>query len=130
MNQYLVPANEIRNFWSFVRSGLETILQKSPESWIPEDVYADCFHGKSMLWVFFDAGKPIGFAILQPRGESLHCWCGYAVSHGYFKKALRVIVEIAKGGGAKQLTFDSWRPGWEKFAPKFGFKARTWVKEI
>lgn len=130
MNQYLVPPNEIRNFWEFVRKGLEEILIKSPEFWIPEDVYADCFSGNSNLWIFFEGHKPVAFAVLQMRGDTCHAWCGYAINNGCFAKALRQTLRIAKDGGAKKFTFDSNRKGWEKVAPKFGFKARSWVKEI
>lgn len=130
MEKLYIEPKDLRSWWKFVRPGLEDILKKSPEYWIPEDIYADCYSGKAMLWVFSKDSYPIGFAVLTQRGESLHCWCGWANSVGHFKSAVECVSEIAKAGGSKFVTFESWRSGWERLAPKFGFKPRTWVKEI
>jgi len=127
--QYIEP-NNLRNWWQFVRPGLEHILKKSPEYWIPEDVYADCYSGKAHLWVFSENNYPVGFAVLSSKNDTLHCWCGWSNSVGHFKNAVDCVSEIAKESGFKYLAFDSWRSGWDRIAPKFGFKPRTWVKEI
>ncbi len=50
MNARYIKPEELRKIWPFVRAGLEVILKKSPEQWIPEDIYADCFAGRSLLW--------------------------------------------------------------------------------
>ena len=130
MEKLYIEPKELRNWWKFVKPGLEDILKKSPESWIPEDIYADCMNGNVMLWVFSEDSYPVGFVVLAIRGDSLHCWCGWANSIGHFKNAVECVSEIAKAGGSKFVTFESWRSGWERIAPKFGFKPRTWVKEI
>ena len=41
MESVFIKPDELRACWSFVRAGLLTIQNKSPEPWIPEDVYAD-----------------------------------------------------------------------------------------
>ena len=130
MEKLYIEPKDLRNWWNFVKPGLEDILRKSPESWIPEDVYADCINGRVMLWVFSENNYPVGFVVLAVRGDALHCWCGWANSVGHFKSAVECVSEIAKAGGSKFVTFESWRSGWERLAPKFGFKPRTWVKEI
>ena len=127
--QYIEPQN-LRNWWNFVRPGLEDILKKSPEYWIPEDVYADCFSGRSQLWVFSNNNQPKGFAVLESRGEELHCWCGWSDGSGYFKDGFQDVFDIAKANGFKYVTFESWRSGWDRIAPKYGFKPRKWIKEI
>jgi hypothetical protein len=83
-----------------------------------------------MLWVFSENEVAVGFAVLEPKGDALHCWCGWANSVGHFKSAVECVSEIAKSGGSRFVTFESWRSGWERLAPKVGFKPRTWVKEI
>ena len=130
MEKLYINPQELRNWWKFVKPGLEDILKKSPESWIPEDIYADCYSGRAMLWVFSVDKYPVGFVVLANRGDALHCWCGWANSVGHFKSAVECVSEIAKAGGSKFVTFESWRSGWERLAPKFGFKPRTCVKEI
>jgi len=130
MEKLYIEPKDLRSWWHFVKPGLEEVLRKSPENWIPEDVYADCMNGKVMLWVFSENNYPVGFVVLAVRGDALHCWCGWANSVGHFKSAVECVSEIAKAGGSKFVTFESWRSGWERLAPKFGFKPRTWVKEI
>jgi hypothetical protein len=80
--------------------------------------------------VFSENNYPVGFAVLTKNGQALHCWCAWANSVGHFKNAVDCVSEIAKENGCNQLTFESWRSGWNKIAPKYGFKPRSWVKEI
>ena len=56
MNVQYIKQDELRNVWQYIKPGLEVILKKSPESWIPEDIYSDCFTGRSLLWVFVEDG--------------------------------------------------------------------------
>jgi len=130
MTPSFIHPNNLREWWGFVRPGLIEILNKSPEPWIPEDVYTDCFTQKSMLWVAQVDARPVGFAVLQPKGETLHVWCVYFVEHGHMDAGLQHLKDIAKQGGAKTLTFDSWRPGWDRQARKLGFKPRRWFMEV
>ena len=130
MEKLYIEPKDLRSWWKFVRPGLEDILKKSPEYWIPEDIYADCYSGRAMLWIFSVNEAPVGFVVLEPKVDSLHCWCGWANSVGHFKSAVECVSEIAKAGGSKFVTFESWRSGWNKVAPKYGFKPKSWVKEI
>jgi hypothetical protein len=129
MEVRLISPNDLRQWWGFVRPGLEKILHKTPEGWIPEDVYTDCFNGKSMLWVGLDA-RPVGFMVLQPRNDALHVWCAYLSEVGYFDAGWQHLMNIAQHGGAKSLTFESWRPGWTRKAKQLGFKPRSWALEV
>lgn len=130
MEKMYIPPNELRKNWDYVRAGLLKIQDKSPEYWIPEDVYTDCFTQKALLWIFMQDDRKVGFAVLQPKGETLHVWCGYSEEHKYFLQGWEQIQEIAKANGAKNITFDSWRRGWEKVAKQIGFKPRKWIKEL
>jgi len=106
------------------------ILHKTPEGWIPEDVYTDCCNGKSMLWVGLVDARPIGFMVLQPRNDALHVWCAYLSEVGYFDAGWQHLMNIAQHGDAKRLTFESWRPGWARKAKQLGFKPRSWALEV
>jgi hypothetical protein len=130
MEVRLISPNDLRQWWRFVRPGLEMILHKTPEGWIPEDVYTDCFNGKSMLWVGLVDARPIGFMVLQPRNDALHVWCAYLSEVGYFDAGWQHLVNIAQHGDAKRLTFESWRPGWTRKAKQLGFKPRSWALEV
>lgn len=131
MKYEYVPPHEIKQNWDFVRFGLHKILRKSPEDWIPEDVYASIVCQKSVLWlVKSDNGHNEGFFILQPSGDTCHIWCAWAVAPDLLDGGVAFIEQIARESGANKLTFDTNRIGWTKVATKLGFIPRTWVKEL
>ena len=51
MEYRFIAPQELRQWWASVRTGLEKIKRRSPENWIIEDVYTDCFNQKSLLFV-------------------------------------------------------------------------------
>ena len=127
----MIQPNEIRQWWPYVKKGLETIQKKSPEFWIPEDVYAELLYQKAMLWVFSESSGPVGFVVLQPReNQVLHIWAAHANKTDRMPEAFEIIKEIAKQGNMEKLTFDSWRKGWEKMGKKLGFKPRSYVMDM
>ena len=130
MKSTFIEPNNLRQWWGFVRPGLLKVLQKTPEGWIPEDVYTDCYNGKSMLWIALDDARPVGFMVLQPRDSSLHVWCAYLQEVGFFEEGWQHLLNIAQHGDARRLTFESWRPGWQRQAKKLGFKPRSWALEV
>lgn len=83
-----------------------------------------------MLWVALEDNRPFGFAVLQPKPDTLHIWCAWAESAEFTDICFEQIKEIAKAGNAKQVTFNSWRKGWEKRARQLNFRPRSWVMEI
>jgi hypothetical protein len=128
MNVQYIKQDELRNVWQYIKPGLEVILKKSPESWIPEDIYSDCFTGRSLLWVFVEDNSVVGFVVLQPIGDNLHVWCAYG--KGDLDAGLAHVLGIARSGGAKTISFDSWRKGWDRKAKALGFRPRKWVREV
>ena len=127
MDRVFIEPQKLREVWDFVRPGLIEVMEHSTDKWIPEDVYTDCFNGKSMLWLLV-TDRPVGFGVLQPMGDCLHIWAGWGafVMEDGFKHAK----EIAKAGGARRISFESKRPGWEKMAKKYGFSPRKWIAEV
>jgi len=130
MEARLISPNDLRQWWGFVRPGLLQILHKTPEHWIPEDVYTDCFNGKSMLWVGLVDARPVGFMVLQPRKNALHVWCAYLSEVGYFDAGWQHLMNIVQQSDAQRITFESWRPGWTRKAKQLGFKPRSWALEV
>jgi len=124
---FVEPQN-LRQVWDYVREGLTKVKEASLDPWIPEDIYCDCYTGKSMLWLMLEGGQPVGFGVLQPVGDSLHIWAGY----GKFlmEDGFRHAEEIAKSGGVRKITFESNRPGWAKMAEKHGYRPIKWAKEV
>ena len=125
----LVNPHELRQSWSFVRNGLEAILRKSPEPWIPEDVYAAISNGKCTLWLAIEQDKAVGFVIAYISGDNFHVWCAWGNLGGNLKAYFQDLEDIARQQ-CKRITFESWRPGWNRVARELGFKPRTWAKEL
>ena len=132
MEYKYIPVNELRNWWSLIRPGLDKVKSKSPENWIVEDVYTDCFNQKSMLWVLLENGKFVGFFILEPQGNTMHVWVAWTLENNeqVVKNGLKYIKELSSQGGMKFLSFSSHRKGWEKRSKQYGFRPRQWISEV
>lgn len=102
------------------------------DGWIPEDVYLSLRTGQAGLYVNDAEWK--GFAILQllPNYSSkrLHCWIVQTTDDP--ADYMEEVEEIARAAGAKVITFDSPRRGWEKRAERLGFRPTStrYEKEI
>ena len=129
--KYISP-QELRSWWPSVKPGLENVKTKSPEDWIIEDVYVDCYNGRSMLWALIDESRVIGYWVLQPDGDKLHVWAGWSLEnrHDNLENGLKYIKEIARQGNAKYITFSSHRKGWIKRAKSLGFSPKLWISEV
>jgi hypothetical protein len=124
----IVEPHELRQSWGFVRKGLEHILRKSPEWWIPEDVYAALSGNKANLWLWSEDDKVVGFIVGYMHGDTFIIWCAYGRLTD-IQQAFGDIEAMVKGQ-CSRITFESWRPGWSRVAKKLGFNPRGWVKEL
>jgi hypothetical protein len=124
----LVEPHNVRQTWWFVRQGLEHILRKSPEWWIPEDVYTALVENKANLWLWIENDRTVGFVVGYVNGESFHIWCAYGILTDV-GESFRQLEDMVKGQ-CKRITFESWRSGWDRVARKLGFNPRGWVKEL
>jgi len=124
----LIEPHEVRQTWQFVRQGLEHILRKSPEWWIPEDVYTSLVENKANLWLWIENDKPVGFVVGYTHNETFIIWCAYGILRDV-KESFRQLEDMVRNQ-CKRITFESWRPGWDRVARKLGFNPRGWVKEL
>lgn len=127
-----IPPHELKNYWEFVKNGIEKGLLKSPDNYIQEEVFASCYMQKSMLWVFYQDDLE-GFTVLTPEGDNLFVWIIWGKnpqSKETVKECFNLIKNIAKQGGAKTITFGSQRLGWDKVARELGFTPRLWQMKI
>jgi hypothetical protein len=125
----IVQPQDLRNHWWFVRQGLERILRKSPEPWIPEDVYSAVVSNRANLWLAIENNKAVGFVVGYVNGDNFHVWCAYGSLSGNLKEWFSALEDIARTQ-CTHITFDSWRPAWSKVAEELGFKPRSWAKEL
>lgn len=126
--EYVKPEN-LRDIWFVVRAGLETILTKSPEDWIPEDVYTAIKTHDAMLFMAVEDKSLVGGAIVRPRGKTLFAWAVWGEA-GHRSEAIAGLKEIARNTKCSEILFETKRAGWDRVAPKLGFKPRAWILEI
>lgn len=124
-----VPPAQLRPVWPTVRRELKNILKKSPEDWIPEDVYADLREGRALLFQAKDDDRTVGGAVLRPQGVTLLAWAVWGVA-GYREEAIRELKTVARNVRCTEILFETKRRGWDKVAPKLGFRPRSWLLEV
>lgn len=131
--QFIKP-DQLHDYWIFVRDGLDKILEKGGDRWLPEDVYSEIKAGRAFLHISRFGGEISGFVILTEKqdwdGKALHVWCAYSTAHGSPLQHVPELVQYAKNMGAKRLTFSSTRDGWLKSAPKHGFQVGQTFYEL
>lgn len=120
MLSYVAP-DDVSKHWKFVREGLQYIVDKTGDRWLPEDVYMHIKSGNMGLYMSDD-----GFAVLQPvkgwDGTELYIFCGYSRGgHDLVMQESEQIMDIAKSIGAKRVKFQSNRRGFEKLAQEMGY---------
>jgi hypothetical protein len=128
--QYINPA-DLHSVWFQVRSGLEVVLEKSFETWIPEDVYCSIKTNNAQLFMFDG-----GFMVVQSIKDqwtnepSLHIWITYHETNAdvnlvnEFSSNLR---QLANNAGINKITFGSKRR-WEKHT--INAKLKEFVYEL
>lgn len=125
-----IPKDELRNYWGWVKEGLEKVRSKGHDQWIVEDIYCDCFEQRSMLWIGYRDNNPVGFMVLQPIGTTFHVWVAYLTTHQDLADGFEHIKNIASKGNCEKISFISQRKGWEKKAKLMGFMPTTWEYKL
>jgi|688.fasta_scaffold03436_10 hypothetical protein len=127
-----IEPDQLRQWWMSVKPGLEEIKKRSPENWIPEDVYADCWNSKSFLYVALKDSHFAGYFVLQPINQKLHVWAAWTLENDYqlVEKGLQFTKDMAREANIKYLSFSSHRPGWNRRAKAYGFRPREWISEV
>ncbi len=122
-----ISANALHSVWPWVRTGLERVLIKSPESWLPEDIYTAIRTGHAWLVIGKDGDHCVGFFVVEVIPDQfrpslkLNVWIAYATgADGHYAEALAytpdVVAEldkIAKAKGVNTIRMRG-RRGWER----------------
>ena len=125
--QYIQP-NDIKQYWSQIKPSLNDMANQSGE-WIVEDAYVDLVTGKAQLYLAIQDSYFKGYFITQNLCNILHIWAVYGENTNLFEEGMEAIKQLAIKQNLHKITFSSVRRGWDKIAPKLGFKPKTWVYE-
>ena len=125
--QYIPPSN-LRQVWSQIKPSLEDMAKRS--IWIVEDAYCDLKEGRANLYLTIEDKYFTGYIITQTLGDKLHIWAAYNNKNDVLVDGLEAVKELAKEQGLSEITFISPRKGWDRIAPKIGFKPSQWVYKL
>ena len=125
--QYIPPSN-LRQVWQQIKPSLEDMAKRS--TWIVEDAYTDIKEGRAQLYLTIKDKYFTGYIITQTLEYKLHVWAAYNINNDVLKDGLEATKELAKQQGLSEITFISPRKGWDKIAPKLGFKPSQWVYKL
>ena len=123
-----IPPNNLRQVWSQIKPSLEDMAKRS--TWIVEDAYCDLKEGRANLYLTIEDKYFTGYIITQTLGDKLHIWAAYNNKNDVLVNGLEAVKELAKEQGLSEITFISPRRGWDKIAPKLGFKPSQWVYKL
>lgn len=124
-----LPPNDFRSAWDYFKQNLLNILTKGEESWIPEDIFLEVMTGRSAAFLVEADGAVSGGMVTTARGETLHVWVLWDTS-GHLQDIFEEVRQMAKAAGFRYGSFETRRRGWDKVAPKLGFRPRTWIQEV
>lgn len=107
--------------WPQIRAGLEQILKRCPDTWIPEDVYLRMRQNHAFAYM-----TSFGFFIVEividsnrPSHRRLNVWCLYSTNPRLDPVLIKETVEkldaLAKEALCGGVTFASPRHGWERY---------------
>jgi hypothetical protein len=120
MDFYLVNASNLRSVWPEVRASLDAVQAKSPEDWIPEDIYHAIKTGSAALHLAKEGGQLAGvlvttvtFAEFSGR-KFLHVWVAHNLAGtDVIEAGIDMLKAMARAAGAEMITFGSKRAGWK-----------------
>ena len=125
--KYIHPT-DLRQVWSQIKPSLEDMAKRS--TWIVEDAYCDLKEGRANLYLTIEDKYFTGYIITQTLGDKLHIWAAYNNKNDVLVDGLEAVKELAKEQGLSEITFISPRKGWDRIAPKIGFKPSQWVYKL
>jgi hypothetical protein len=123
----LIKPEELHSEWDFIKQGIDGILNKIHDRWLPEDIYWLIKQNSIWAYVVFDGDEKLGLVLLQPSagwdGKELFLFGGFNIgTKDVIEFALPEILNVARHIGAKRIKFQSPRKGFEKYAANIGFE--------
>jgi hypothetical protein len=112
--EFINPA-DLHNCWFSIRQGLEVVLERTGEDYLPEDVYAAIKAGTAYLYVF-DTGFTVLVNSKAPYTNEpvLFVWIAYHATHEDLQEEFYAeLKKMAKTIGASKITWNSPRR-WER----------------
>lgn len=107
--------------WDHVKPEAQKLLDRFPDEWITEDLYADIRYGKATLFVLNDEGIK-GFFVVEvctdrhSQNRSLNVWvlCAEHVGESHQTEIIAKLDELKALCHCSRITYGSARMAWAK----------------
>jgi len=110
-----LKATDIRQVWDDVQPGLQVIKNRFNPEWRTEDIYADCVSGNATLYMADGGFFVMRVDVERFTGQStLFIWIVYGKAEDEWESYLDEIETLARSVGAKSISFESPRKGYQK----------------
>lgn len=133
---WISPA-EIHKHWETIKPGVEKVSKlQGTVGWLVEDVYSAVKTGLAHLHLCMRDGTYVGFIVTTNDqhviGVVLTVWIAYSTidQADFHEMIMEKLKEWAKNINARSIRFISPRTGWERMAPKLGFKYISSIYEL
>lgn len=127
MQLRFVKPEELHADWDFINLGINAILTKTKDKWLPEDIYWLIKQNSIWAYIVVDGSDELGLILLQATpawdGKELYIFGGWNKgSKDVIEFSMPEIIKIAKNVNARRIKFQSPRKGFEKYVERIGFK--------
>ena len=132
MKSYLVLLEEIDRFWSFLHHGLQEVRETDETvEWTLDSVKNTAKNGGVYTVLVVKNDVAVGFFMGYPQPDgAFFVWLAHLRSGYDLGEAIDTLASFAKDIGCKRLIFGTNRRGWERVAPKYGFRPTYWEKAV
>ena len=123
-----IAEDDLQFVYEEIKEKLRYIIKKSYSDWVPADIYVALKNEEAYLYIGYEEDKNVGFIITSVQqnhggGPTLFVWAAYQdPKYGYTKNGFELLERLAEEIKADSIEFETSRPGWQKVAPKHGFK--------
>ena len=127
---------EIRGNWKFIEFGLEKVIEKAGEEFIPADIYSAIIARNTFLyWIedphYLEGSKSAGFVVLSEVNTGYDGVKSLFVEQTYIRpdasrttlmeELVSSLADLAKQVECGRVEFSSPRMGWNRKLKKLGF---------
>ena len=132
MTPYLIPPSDIDRFWDFLQQGLDSVKTTDETvEWTLESVNNIAKQGGAYTVLALKDRKVAGFFMGYPQKDgAFFVWTGHLQAGYDLGEGMEMMASFAKDLGCNRLIFGTNRRGWERVAPKYGFRPTYWEKAI
>lgn len=103
--------DQCRPFWPEVRADLEAILQRWPDRWMADDVWAEILARNAALWVAGEPGAIEAWALIQIQARTydraLHIWNASEKTAANVSDYWPQILTIAANNNCNRVTIET-----------------------